>query len=77
MKLSYTEKIIFSFLSVGSGVFNVFLSLINSNPTCDLEGTYWKRKMEHFYQGRLTKTAKGRTDAEEEYRERVRQLTSR
>jgi hypothetical protein len=77
MKMSYIEKLIFSSLSVVSGIINVFLSLINSNPTCDLEGNYWKSKMEHLYRGRVTKTAEGRTDAEEEYRERVRQITTR
>ena len=77
MKLSYVEKIVFSLLSILSGVTNLLRSLVFLNPTCEFEGRYWKKKIEDMYMHRLEETSKGRIDAEKEYRERSDDLRNR
>ena len=77
MKLNYIQKIMFSFLEVISGILNLVTSLLGMSPTWDLDGSFLKRRMESIYFNKVNKTATDRENAEHEYRERARELTTR
>jgi hypothetical protein len=77
MKLNYFQKIMFSFLEVISGILNLVTSLLGMSPTWDLDGSFLKRRMESVYLNQVSKTATDRENAEHEYRERARELTTR
>lgn len=74
MRLNYFQKIVFSMLEIVAGVLNLLSSLIGRNPTCDLDGRYLSRKMEDIQSSRVRSVSKQRVDAENEYRERVREI---
>lgn len=77
MKLNYFQKIMFSFLEVISGVLNLVTSFLGRSPTWDLDGSYLKRRMDRVYFNQVEKTSEVRRNAEYEYREHVRGITSR
>jgi len=77
MKLNYFQRIMFSFLGVISGILNLVTSLLGMSPTWDLDGSFLKRRMESIYLNQVNQTATGREDAEHEYRQRTRELTTR
>ena len=47
------------------------------SPNCDLDGLYLKAKMERVREKVVSKSYKQRENAENEYRKRVTELTSR
>ena len=77
MKLNYFQRIMFSFLEVISGILNLVTSLLGMSPTWDLDGSFLKRRMESVYFNQVNNTAKDRENAQNEYRERVSELTAR
>jgi hypothetical protein len=77
MKLNYFQKIMFSFLEVISGILNLVTSLLGMSPTWDLDGSFLKRRMESVYLNQVSKTTTDRENAENEYRERARELSTR
>lgn len=77
MKLSYFNKIIFSILSILSGSINLLRSLVGLHPNIDLDGAYLKIIMEKVHYSLVTNTSKQRENAQDEYRRRVQELTSR
>jgi len=77
MRLNYLQRIIFSFLGIAAGCVNILKSLVGLSPNCDLDGTYLQVIMEKLHDGTLIATAKQREEAQDEYRRRVRKLTSR
>ena len=74
MRLNYFQKIVFSMLEIAAGGLNLLSSLIGRNPTCDLDGRYLSRKMEDIQSSRVRSVSKQRVDAENEYKERVREI---
>ena len=77
MKLNYFQKIMFSGLEVISGILNLVTSFLGMSPTWDLSGIFLRKRMDTVYFNRVNNTAKGRENAQHEYRERTRELTSR
>ena len=77
MKLNYFQRIMFSFLEVISGILNLVTSLLGMSPTWDLDGSFLKRRMESIYFNQVNNTASDRENAQHEYKERARELTSR
>ena len=77
MKLNYFQRIMFSFLEVISGILNLVTSLLGMSPTWDLDGSFLKRRIETVYFNQVNKTASDRENAQHEYKERARELTSR
>lgn len=77
MRLNYFQKIVFSILEIVAGVLNLLSSLLGRNPTCDLDGRYLTRKMEDIHSSKVRSVSKQRMDAENEYKERVREINFR
>jgi len=77
MRLNYFQKIIFSILEIVAGCINLLKSLVGLSPNCDLDGLYLKAKMERVREKVVSKSYKQRENAENEYRKRVTELTSR
>ena len=77
MKLNYFQRIMFSFLEVISGILNLVTSLLGMSPTWDLDGSFLKKRMDIVYFNQVNTTETDRGNAEYEYKERVRGLTSR
>tara|TARA_R110000824_G_scaffold48867_1_gene137578 strand:- start:2060 stop:2293 length:234 start_codon:yes stop_codon:yes gene_type:complete len=77
MRLTYFQKIIFSGLEVISGCINLIISLLGLSPTCDLDGNYLKHRIEKIHSSTLDRTSQQREKADNEYRARVNELTSR
>ena len=77
MRLNYFHRIIFSILEIVAGCINLLKSLGGFSPTCDLDGTYLKSRMEEVREDVVRKSSKQRENAQSEYRRRVNELTSR
>jgi len=77
MRLNYFQRIMFSGLEIIAGCINFFKSVVGLSPNCDIDGAYLKSRMEKVYYSTVMKTSKQREDAENEYRSRVNELTSR
>ena len=77
MRLTYFDRIIFSSLEIIAGYINLSKSLVGLSPNCDLDGLYLKAKMEKVREGVVHKSSKQRENAQDEYRRRVNELTSR
>ena len=77
MRLNYLQRIIFSGLEVVSGCINLLKSLAGLHPNCDMDGAYLKSRMENIHDSTLMNTSQQRENAENEYRRRVTELTSR
>lgn len=67
----------FSGLEIIAGCINLFKSLIGLSPNCDLDGFYLKSKMEKVHNNTVMRTSKQREVAQDEYRQRVQEITSR
>ena len=77
MRLNYLQRIIFSGLEIVAGCINLLKSLAGLHPNCDMDGAYLKYIMGKIRGSTLMNTSQQRENAENEYRRRVTELTSR